>query len=96
MKPDEKWRQLRVEFQAADKVLDEALQPILKKLTIAGTDTARGQSSLEEAVRLIAAMDAWHDVNVQVIDSAQANWVTLRIRPRHANALAPPARGGGA
>jgi len=42
MKRDEKWRQLRVESQAADKVLDEALQPILKKLTIAGTDTDRG------------------------------------------------------
>jgi len=42
MKRDEKWRQLRVESQAADKVLDEALQPILKKLTIAGTATDRG------------------------------------------------------
>jgi len=73
MKPDEKCRQLRVESQAADKVLDEALQPILKKLTIAGTDTARGQSSLEEDVRLIAAMDAWHDVNVQVIDFIAKN-----------------------
>ena len=59
MKPDEKCRRLRVESQAADQVLDEALQPILKKLTIAETDTARGQSSLEEDVRLIAAMDAW-------------------------------------
>jgi hypothetical protein len=73
MKPDEKWRQLRVESQAADKVLDEALKPILKKLTIVGTDTARGQSSLEEDVRLIAAMDAWHDVNVQVIDFIAKN-----------------------
>ena len=69
MKPDEKCRQLSVDSQAADKVLDEALQPILKKLTIAGTDTARGQSSLEEDVRLIAAMDAWHDVNVQVLET---------------------------
>ena len=70
MKPDEKWRQLRVESQATDKVLDEALQPTLKKLTIAG---AGGQSSLEEDVRLIAAMDAWHDVKVQVIDFIAKN-----------------------
>ena len=66
VKPDEKWRQLSAEADAARKVLDEAMTPILKKLAAIAAGTSRDTPLLEEDVQLKAAMDVWKDVNTQI------------------------------
>ena len=66
MQPDEKWRQLVAESNAARRVLDQALAPVLRKQAAIGAGTARENSSPEEDARLQAARDAWNDVNVQI------------------------------
>ena len=66
VKPDEKWRQLSAEADAARKVLDEAMAPILKKLAAIAAGTSRDTPLLEEDVQLKAAMDVWKDVNTQI------------------------------
>ena len=66
VKPDEKWRQLSAEANAARKVLDEALAPILKKLDAIAAGTSGDAPLPEEDVQLKAAMDVWKDVNTQI------------------------------
>ena len=66
MQPDEKWRQLVAESDAARRVPDQALAPVLRKQAAIGAGTARETSSPEEDARLQAAIDAWNDVNTQI------------------------------
>jgi Ser-tRNA(Ala) deacylase AlaX len=66
MKLDEKWRQLVAESHAARKVLDEALAPVLKKLTAIGAGTSRENSTPEEDARLQAASEVLDVIHVRM------------------------------
>ena len=57
MKPDEKWRQLSAEADAARKVLDETLAPILKKLGAIAAGASGDAPLPEDDAQVKAAMD---------------------------------------